>query len=118
MGSLVSGWNSIADPKSVDRCNSLTRDEIKAFWETKKKNEEEHVQTVSKLVAQEVAESQGQEEEEEEKVEESYEDQGKTSGWWRRSNLAFLNEPREEEGRPNSYVSQFQVAHITKFAGQ
>ncbi|VVA91885.1 unnamed protein product [Arabis nemorensis] len=35
---------------------------------------------------------------------------------WRRSNLAFLNEPREEEGRPNKYVPQYQVAHIAKIA--
>ncbi|KFK44107.1 hypothetical protein AALP_AA1G216700 [Arabis alpina] len=111
MGSLMPGWDSrVADPKSVRRCKSLTREEIDTFWKTKKKNEEEHVQAVSKLVAQEVAE-------EEKKVEDPYENQSKTSGWWRRSNLAFLNESREEEGRPNKYVPQFQVAHITKIAG-
>ncbi|CAH8385540.1 unnamed protein product [Eruca vesicaria subsp. sativa] len=115
MGSLMSGWDSpTKDPNSVRRCKSLTREEIDAFWKTKKKTEEEHVQAVSKLVAQEVAENQGQEEK---SVEDAYENQSRKSGWWRRSNWAFLNEPREEEGRPNNYVPQFQVAHIAKIAG-
>ncbi|KAJ0257399.1 DNA polymerase epsilon catalytic subunit A [Hirschfeldia incana] len=110
MGSLMSGWDSpTKDPNTVRRCKSLTREEIDAFWKSKKKTEEEHVQAVSKLVTQEVAESQGKED--------PYENQIKKSGWWRRSNLAFLNEPREEEGRPNNYVPQFQVAHIAKIAG-
>ncbi|CAA7013587.1 unnamed protein product [Microthlaspi erraticum] len=113
MGSLMSGWDSkVGDANSVKRCKSLTREDIDAFWKTKKKSEEEHVQAVSKLVAQEVAESQTQEEKrvEEDRIENQ-------SKWWRKSNWAFLNEPREEEGGPNNYVPQFQVAHITKIAG-
>ncbi|CAH2036800.1 unnamed protein product [Thlaspi arvense] len=114
MGSLMSGWDSpVADSNSVRRCKSLTREEIDVFWKTKKKNEE-HVQAVSKLVAQEVEGSQAKEEK---VVEDPYENQSKRSGWWTRSNWAFLNEPREEEGRPNNYVPQFQVAHIAKIAG-
>ncbi|ESQ34847.1 hypothetical protein EUTSA_v10009139mg [Eutrema salsugineum] len=115
MGSLMSGWDSPpADPNSVKRCKSLTREDIDAFWKEKKKNEEEHVQAISKLVVQ-VAESQAQEE----KIEDDpYENQSKKSGWWQRSTWAFLNEPREEEGRPNKYVSQFKVAHIAKSVGQ
>uniref|UniRef100_A0A1J3CAT9 Uncharacterized protein n=1 Tax=Noccaea caerulescens TaxID=107243 RepID=A0A1J3CAT9_NOCCA len=113
MGSLMSGWDSpVGDSDSVRRCKSLTRGEIDAFWKTNKKDDAEHVQAVAKLVAQEVAESQAQEEK---KVEEDrIENQSK---WWRKSNWAFLNEPREEEGRPNNYVPQFQVAHIAKIAG-
>ncbi|KAL1207789.1 hypothetical protein V5N11_013963 [Cardamine amara subsp. amara] len=115
MGSLVSGWDSpVADPNSESHCKSLTRDEIETFWKTKKKDEEEHTQAVSKLVVEEVADSQEQEEKE---VEDPYENQSKKSGWWKRSNWAFLNEPREEEGRPNNYVPQFKVAHIAKIAG-
>ncbi|EOA38689.1 hypothetical protein CARUB_v10010689mg [Capsella rubella] len=116
MGSLMSGWDSpVGDSNSVRRCKSLTREEIDTFWKTKKKTEEEHVQAVSKLVTQEVARSQSQEEKG--VVEEVFENQNKKSGWWTRSNWAFLNEPREEEGRPNNYVPQFQVAHIAKIAG-
>ncbi|XP_010498377.1 PREDICTED: uncharacterized protein LOC104776067 [Camelina sativa] len=116
MGSLMSGWDSpVRDPNSVRRCKSLTREEIDTFWKAKKKNEQEHVQAVSKLVIQEVAQSKSQEEKK--VVEDLFENQSKKSGWWTRSNLAFLNEPREEEGRPNKYVPQFQVAHIAKIAG-
>ncbi|CAL9215563.1 unnamed protein product [Arabidopsis halleri] len=114
MGSLMSGWDSpVMDPNSVRRCKSLTREEIDTFWKTKK-NEEEHVQAVSKLVTQEGAQSQAQEEK---RVEDLFENQSKRSGWWRKTNWAFLNEPREEEGRQNNYVPQFKVAHIAKIAG-
>ncbi|AEE29865.1 unnamed protein product [Arabidopsis thaliana] len=116
MGSLMSGWDSrVRDPKSVRRCKSLTREEIDTFWKTKKKNEEEeHVQAFSKLVTQEGAQSQAKEKK---SVDDLFENQSKSSGWWRKTYWAFLNEPREEEGRPNNYVSQFKVAHIAKIAG-
>jgi hypothetical protein len=63
---------------------------------------------------QEGAQSQAKEKK---SVDDLFENQSKSSGWWRKTYWAFLNEPREEEGRPNNYVSQFKVAHIAKIAG-
>ncbi|MCF6814731.1 hypothetical protein L3H39_10975, partial [Corynebacterium sp. MC-16] len=52
MGSLMAGWDSlILDPESatIERNRSLTKEEINAFWKTKKETELEHLRALSKL---------------------------------------------------------------------
>ncbi|KAK2394356.1 hypothetical protein QL285_056198 [Trifolium repens] len=52
MGSLMAGWGSSSiDPKSatLKRNQSLTKDEIDAYWKSKKKIEEEHLRAISNL---------------------------------------------------------------------
>ncbi|XP_010536343.1 PREDICTED: uncharacterized protein LOC104811375 [Tarenaya hassleriana] len=112
MGSLMAGWDSpVDDPKTVKRTKSFTKEEIEAFWRLKKKTEEEHLQAISKLLDNEDVERK---EAQDNTAEGASEKQNNTKGWWRRSSWAFLNEPREAEGRPNNYVPQFDVAHVGK----
>ncbi|XP_022982140.1 uncharacterized protein LOC111481065 [Cucurbita maxima] len=133
MGSLMAGWDSPAsDPEEVShrRNKSLTKEEIEAFWKTKKQLHEEHLRAIL---------SPFQSCEEIKKVEfggnnlqrsssvppfntrkglldmeseASLDNKPKKNGWWRRSNWAFLNEPPVIEGSGNSYVSQFHVANV------
>ncbi|XP_038898962.1 uncharacterized protein LOC120086405 [Benincasa hispida] len=130
MGSLMAGWDSPAtDPQEVShrRNKSLTKEEIEAFWKTKKQVHEEHLRAI--LSPFETSEEKKMENggnlqrsaslppfktgkgllemESEKNLEKP-----KKNAWWRRSNWAFLNEPPETEGSGNSYVSQFHVANM------
>lgn len=127
----MAGWDSPAtDPQEVShrRNKSLTKEEIEAFWKTKKQVHEEHLRAILRPY----------ESYEEKKMEyggnlqrsasmppsntkkgllsdmesETKLEKPKKNAWWRRSNWAFLNEPPETEGSGNSYVSQFHVANM------
>nr|GMC52269.1 Tat-binding like [Ipomoea batatas] len=50
MGSLMAGWGSrFSDPESVklQRNRSLTKEEIDAYWRSKRQKEEEHLRDIS-----------------------------------------------------------------------
>ncbi|KAE8100259.1 hypothetical protein FH972_018174 [Carpinus fangiana] len=134
MGSLMAGWQSPAlDPKSValKRNSSLTRGEIDAYWRAKKKAEEEHFTAAISEISDGVQEtafenarkrfersnsvpSSGNRTEDfkDMETETSLEKIIKKSGWWTRSNSAFLNEPPLHEGASSTYTSQFHVASL------
>ncbi|KAL1534834.1 hypothetical protein AAHA92_30963 [Salvia divinorum] len=131
MGSLMAGWGSnVDDPKAVKftRNKSLTKDEIDAFWKSKKLKEEEHLRDISllsprtqKMIFEEVVERcEGANGEQAEKnllemeSETSLEKLLQKNGWWISSNWAFLNEPPviQQEGTAHKYVSQFHVADV------
>ncbi|KAF5740779.1 hypothetical protein HS088_TW11G00857 [Tripterygium wilfordii] len=138
MGSLMAGWDSPAnDPKLVKyrRNKSCTKENIESYWRSKKQVEEEHLKAISSSPS---ASGGGQKEltvgDYEAKFQRSsslppstnkkedfmdmrssettLEDIIKKNGWWRRSNLAFLNEPPVLERASNTYVSQFHIASI------
>ncbi|OIV96333.1 hypothetical protein TanjilG_09760 [Lupinus angustifolius] len=131
MGSLMAGWDSSTlDPKSarVERNRSLTKEEINAFWRTKKEIEEEHLRAVSKL-SENIQVSKYKEIEKFHKssttvplasikesldmdVNTSLEQLIKKNGWWTKSSWAFLNEPPIMEAASNKYASQFHVANL------
>ncbi|KAG6406435.1 hypothetical protein SASPL_134037 [Salvia splendens] len=120
MGSLMAGWGSnVKDPKAVSltRNKSLTKDEIDAFWKSKKLKEEEHLRDISllsprtqKMIFEEAVDrcegANGEEAEKNLLLQKN--------GWWISSNWAFLNEPPviRQEGIGQKYVSQFHVADV------
>ncbi|KAJ7966770.1 putative DNA polymerase epsilon catalytic subunit A [Quillaja saponaria] len=141
MGSLMAGWDSpTLDPKSVQlkRNSSLTKEEIKAYWKSRKEVEQQHLRAISDNLSPYAAiqKSSTYDEESEKKFQRSSSlplartkeneadhtslDKLKINknGWWTRSNWAFLNEPPIIEGAPNKYKSQFHVADSSsKFNG-
>ncbi|CAN1126994.1 hypothetical protein LINPERHAP1_LOCUS34487 [Linum perenne] len=133
MGSLMAGWNStISDPNSAKykRNMSLTKEEIDAFWNLKKKVHEEHLQAVSPRSQDGSGSSASWATDQEEAVvkgnlptavgssdSENLEKlimmkkKKEAAGWWKRSNSAFLNEPPVmEQASTKSYAAQFHVA--------
>ncbi|KAJ4842080.1 hypothetical protein Tsubulata_009431 [Turnera subulata] len=138
MGSLMSGWDShVPDPKSVKymRNWSLTKEEIEAFWKLKKKTEEEHLEAISSLsVSIQVGafDNGGANFQRsrsvpparriktgfmENETEANLEEMMKKTGWWTRSNWAFLNEPPVLERSSNTYTSQFHIANLSNSKG-
>ncbi|KAB2044918.1 hypothetical protein E1A91_D01G129200v1 [Gossypium mustelinum] len=128
MGSLLSGWDSpTSDPSSVilKRNRSLTKEEIEAFWRSKRKTEEEHLNAIygspdscNQQYGREYMRSssmpipnrnQGFIDMDTEK---SLENIVKQSGWWTRSTWAFLNEPPVLDRPTNNYQPQFHVASL------
>ncbi|XVE56067.1 hypothetical protein DITRI_Ditri03aG0207300 [Diplodiscus trichospermus] len=134
MGSLMAGWDSpVSDPTSVirKRNRSLTKEEIEAYWRSKKKIEEEHLKAIFSP-----SDSCSQLETPFEEyggkymrsssmplpdtkqgfldmdAETSLENIIKKNGWWTRSNWAFLNEPPVLDRPTNSYKPQFHVANL------
>ncbi|GAU15287.1 hypothetical protein TSUD_03540 [Trifolium subterraneum] len=132
MGSLMAGWGSSSiDPKSatLKRNQSLTKDEIDAYWKSKKKIEEEHLRAISNLSET----IQGSKHNDPEKklqrsmtvpvthVRDSFnmkvldtnlEQLINKNGWWTKSSWAFLNEPPLMEAASNKYAAQFHVANL------
>ncbi|XP_019458166.1 PREDICTED: uncharacterized protein LOC109358416 [Lupinus angustifolius] len=123
MGSLMAGWGS----KSVMKRNhSFTKEEIDAFWISKKKIEEEHFRAICNNVSETI------QNEPEKKVQnsismsfprlkESLDKYVNTSlenlkikknSWLTTSTWAFLNEPPMNEAASNKYTPQF---HTTNF---
>ncbi|XP_016163211.1 uncharacterized protein LOC107605754 [Arachis ipaensis] len=127
MGSLMAGWDSKS--ATLKRNRSLTKDEIDAYWRTKKKIEEEHLRAISNL-AQVVQTSTTSIEVEKKlqraitmplgrgneslnlNIDSNLEELIKKNGWWTKSSWAFLNEPPVTESSSNKYVSQFHVANM------
>ncbi|XVE94688.1 hypothetical protein REPUB_Repub02eG0030600 [Reevesia pubescens] len=134
MGSLMAGWDSpVSDPTSVKmkRNRSLTKEEIEAYWRSKKKTEEEHLKAIC---SPSDSSSQLETPFEEYRMkymrsssmpvpntkqgflgtdaETSMEDIIKKNGWWTRSNWAFLNEPPVLDRPTNSYKPQFHIAKL------
>ncbi|CAN0905878.1 hypothetical protein LINGRAHAP2_LOCUS23912 [Linum grandiflorum] len=134
MGSLMAGWDSpVSDPKSAKykRNMSLTKEEIDAYWNLKKKIHEEHLQAVSprshvqdSRSPWETDEVEGgslpvrsrslpsvEERESLEKLMKKKEEEEEVAkGWWKRSNWAFLNEPPVVEQASNTYAAQYHIA--------
>ncbi|KAH1244328.1 hypothetical protein GmHk_06G014983 [Glycine max] len=131
MGSLMAGWDSLTlDPESatIERNRSLTKEEINAFWKTKKEAELEHLKALSKLSetirARKCEYSENSHRSSTATValgmdgdKKSLENLIKKNCWWTKSSWAFLNEPPVIEAASNKYASQFQVANLgsTKF---
>ncbi|XP_028791260.1 uncharacterized protein LOC114758141 [Neltuma alba] len=125
MGSLMAGWDSpTLDPKSakLERNRSLTKEEIDAFWKSRKQIEEEHLKAIASI-SENNKTSKYKESEKLSSVElarmkefmggdagNSLERLIKKNGWWTKSNWAFLNEPPVMETSSNKYASQFHVA--------
>ncbi|XVF73770.1 hypothetical protein PTKIN_Ptkin13bG0008400 [Pterospermum kingtungense] len=134
MGSLMAGWDSpVSDPTTVirKRNRSLTKEEIEAYWRSKKKTEEEHLKAIFSP-----SDSCNQLETPFEKygskytrsssmplpnskqgfvdmdAETSLENIIKKNGWWTRSSWAFLNEPPVLDRPTNSYKPQFHIANL------
>ncbi|PKA56724.1 hypothetical protein AXF42_Ash012854 [Apostasia shenzhenica] len=135
MGSLMAGWDAPSkDPKSdkFQRNRSLTKEEIEAYWKSKKRAEEEHLRAIS-----------GDQNENQENLHRGTADRMQRSVslplanrkessmnlndskldehdirmsrcWWTRSNWAFLNEPpvKEMEGPSYKYAAQYHVAEL------
>ncbi|KAF7817581.1 uncharacterized protein G2W53_031550 [Senna tora] len=127
MGSLMAGWDSpTLDPKSAtfQRNRSLTKEEIDAYWRSKKEIEEEHLRAISRI-SENSTEGEDRKFEESEKsssmtfnrikeldVDTSLEQLIKKNGWWTKSSWAFLNEPPATEAASNKYESQFHIAQM------
>ncbi|XP_004499169.1 uncharacterized protein [Cicer arietinum] len=132
MGSLMAGWGSSSiDPKSatLKRNRSLTKDEIDAYWKSKKKTEEEHLRAISNMSETIQASKYNDPEKKLEKsmtmpvahvkdsfnmnlLDTSLEQLIKKNDWWTKSSWAFLNEPPMIEAAPNKYAAQFHVANL------
>ncbi|KAK4784869.1 hypothetical protein SAY86_019237 [Trapa natans] len=149
MGSLMAGWDSPVhkDPKrgqkpspppsirvlsihgirliflhavAYQRNKSFTKEEIEAYWKSKKKAEDEdHRPTkvyrrstsMPTSTSKAAAAYKG-----DPLVEIDWEKLVKNKGWWTRSNWAFLNEPPVLfEEATNRYTSHFQVTNLRHF---
>ncbi|XP_077244338.1 DNA polymerase epsilon catalytic subunit A [Tasmannia lanceolata] len=142
MGSLMAGWDShVSDPKAVkyERNRSFTKEEIDAYWKSKKRVEEEHVSAISELLQNSQTEEEtgpGSQESlntgsrtelqrssslpltdrrgnfvtSDSKTD--LEKLRKANDWWTGSKWAFLNEPpvTAMEGPSYKYASQYHVA--------
>ncbi|KAJ8772524.1 hypothetical protein K2173_027701 [Erythroxylum novogranatense] len=135
MGSLMAGWDSpVEDPKSVKYKKnwSFTKGEIDAYWNQKKKIQEEHLRAISSPTSSDNSQDIPNEEDGVRTIQRSasapvsntrggfiggMDNQEnleklmkKKDGWWTRSNWAFLNEPPVIERSSNTYSSQFHIA--------
>ncbi|KAK4722961.1 hypothetical protein R3W88_013194 [Solanum pinnatisectum] len=126
MGSLMAGWDSpVSDPQAMKfrQNKSLTKEEIDAYWRSKKLIEEEHKKYISTLsprsqnqanIVFEEATKTAEESLSNLENQESLDQLIKKNGWWISSNWAHLNEPpvKVPEGADYKYVSQFHVASM------
>ncbi|XP_042495204.1 uncharacterized protein LOC122074459 [Macadamia integrifolia] len=140
MGSLMAGWDSpVPDLKSAKylRNRSFTKEEIEAYWRSKKTTEEEHLRSTLSSLQETTHQESGQKEsgvrlersnslpltdmrkgDLTSMVSETDPDDEKiikNNAWWTRSNFAFLNEPPVivTEGPSYKYASQY---HLTNFS--
>ncbi|KAL2242007.1 uncharacterized protein LOC105159250 [Sesamum indicum] len=141
MGSLMAGWDSPVPHPNLEkyrRTKSLTKEEIEAFWKSKKLKEEEHLRDISLLSPRTPQKSVFEEggtkirrKEEgattadpllsttetdllETEPDKNLEKLIQKNGWWISSNWAFLNEPPviATEGTRQKYASQFHVGNM------
>ncbi|OIT04040.1 PREDICTED: uncharacterized protein LOC109224878 isoform X1 [Nicotiana attenuata] len=131
MGSLMAGWDSpVSDPQAMKyrKNKSLTKEEIEAYWRSKKQIEEEHQRYISMLspqslkqaniIFEEAAKMEQERSNSGEFIdlesEDSLDKLIKKNGWWISSNSAHLNEPptRTPGGAAYKYVAQFHVANM------
>ncbi|KAL2629115.1 hypothetical protein R1flu_013801 [Riccia fluitans] len=148
MGSLMAGWST--SPPSAKtalkrRTSSLTRDEVKRYWQAKASENREHLMEAHKAAflakIRTNKDSELLEESEDYFPGDTFSEGGSQSGsqsgsqpatptanesrddtfkdgWWRRSNYAFLNEPPTNETKQSSYVSQFHVVDVRAKAAE
>ncbi|CAL0323816.1 unnamed protein product [Lupinus luteus] len=122
MGSLMAGWGSKS--ATLKRTGSLTKEEIDAYWKSKKEIEDEHLRAISNLSETSQA-NKGPEKKllksmsmPVPRLKESLGTSSehlkikKSDCWWTKSSWAFLNEPPRTEAAPNKYASQFHVASM------
>ncbi|XP_010246920.1 PREDICTED: uncharacterized protein LOC104590085 [Nelumbo nucifera] len=118
MGSLMPGWDSLVDDRDekFSRSRSFTKEEIEAYWRSKKKTEKEHLKAISGLQDQnqEMANMDSGGVLQRSSSETDLETLMKKMDWWTRCGSAFLNEPPviDTEGRAHKYKSQY---HLTGF---
>ncbi|KAK1389334.1 DNA polymerase epsilon catalytic [Heracleum sosnowskyi] len=109
MGSLMAGWSStVQDPTAAviyRRNHSLTREDIDTYWKSKKLKEEEPIEIASEETGRAEKSYQRSSSVPLSTTKERFLDTGSDdnegsseklilkSGWWMRSNSAFLNEP-------------------------
>ncbi|KAE8731366.1 RER1B family protein [Hibiscus syriacus] len=133
MGSLMAGWDSpVSDPTSaiLKRNKSLTKEEIEAYWKSKKKTEEEHLKAIygspdSCNQQESPLMEYGKKYMKSSSMPLPHKNQGpldteisleniiKKNGWWTRSTWAFLNEPPVLDRPTSSYKPQFHIANLT-----
>ncbi|KAE9600102.1 hypothetical protein Lal_00045656 [Lupinus albus] len=126
MGSLMAGWGS--KPATLKRNRSLTKEEINAFWISKKKIEEEHLRAICN-VSETIEKKNGPGKKLQKSIsmpfprlKESLDTHVDTSlehlkikknSWWTKSSWAFLNEPPVNEAASNKYTPQFYVTNFS-----
>eukprot|EP00252_Welwitschia_mirabilis_P025259 TRINITY_DN7810_c0_g1_i2.p1 TRINITY_DN7810_c0_g1~~TRINITY_DN7810_c0_g1_i2.p1 ORF type:complete len:123 (+),score=28.14 TRINITY_DN7810_c0_g1_i2:139-507(+) len=113
MGSLMAGWSSSALSSSkLGKNKSLTKEEIDAFWRSKRQAQEEHARAASAALSssssssESVGEGSSLSTEEKDAVKDF-------TAWWTKSKWAFLNEPpvKAMEGPSYKYAAQYHVAN-------
>ncbi|GMH04176.1 hypothetical protein Nepgr_006015 [Nepenthes gracilis] len=135
MGSLMAGWSSpVHDPKAAKymRNKSLTNEKIDAYWKSKKKTVDEHLQAISTTTATTIEASIIEESAnirhrrsrslpivntvedhlEREAADTDFEKLLKKICWWTKSKWAFLNEPPVLTAEGNKCASQHHVAGL------
>ncbi|KAL0366099.1 UNVERIFIED_CONTAM: hypothetical protein Sradi_3500000 [Sesamum radiatum] len=132
----MAGWDSPVPHPNIEkyrRTKSLTKEEIEAFWKSKKLKEEEHLRDISllsprtqKSIFEEAGGGIRRNEEgatattadtlpaTETERNKSLEKLIQKNGWWISSNWAFLNEPPviATDGTRHKYASQFHVGNM------
>ncbi|VVA22943.1 PREDICTED: unknown [Prunus dulcis] len=123
MGSLMAGWDSPVLNSKPDVCKrnqSLTKDEIEAYWRANN-NELHQTTTTQEIKADDESGRKLQKSNtfpvaktKETDIHETNSHKIRNNkGWWTLSNWAFLNEPPLSESASNTYASQF---HVPKWA--
>ncbi|OIW15620.1 hypothetical protein TanjilG_08196 [Lupinus angustifolius] len=124
MGSLMSGWGSKS--ATLKRTGSLTKEEIDAYWKSKKEIEDDHLRAISDLSETiQANKDNGAEKKLLRSISMPLASLKESLGtnlehhiiekndWWTKSSWAFLNEPPvTEAASQNKYASQFHVANM------
>jgi aspartate oxidase len=117
MGSLMAGWKGENQLKREGRQRSLTKDEIDNFWKSKNKERDEHASHLEELmkeqasVIREAALSELPAEARENMSESDKQEHVKD--WWRRSQMAYLNEVPAPYKRGGNYKAQFDESNYS-----
>uniref|UniRef100_A0A2P2JLH1 Uncharacterized protein MANES_18G023000 n=1 Tax=Rhizophora mucronata TaxID=61149 RepID=A0A2P2JLH1_RHIMU len=126
---MVFNWSIV--PAKYKRNWSFTKEEIEAYWNSKKKIQEEHLRAISSPSESESSQdgtetgdglkhkrssslpsTKTKQSFMDLETEASFEKLVQTNGWWTRSNWAFLNEPPVIERSSNTYAAQFHIANL------
>eukprot|EP00270_Netrium_digitus_P017830 TRINITY_DN665_c0_g1_i10.p1 TRINITY_DN665_c0_g1~~TRINITY_DN665_c0_g1_i10.p1 ORF type:complete len:129 (-),score=7.26 TRINITY_DN665_c0_g1_i10:286-672(-) len=111
MGSLVPGWDAEHSAHGIEKKQSFTQDEIKAFWKSRHASHKSHEEFVNEVLSSSPrSPSVLQKSFSDNPASDQGEDSVNSSDWWMKSQHAFLNTPPVEEAKQGSYVPQFDVA--------